>query len=499
MPHDAELRRCPVTQQLIVRAPKPRSQPNMKQPAAAKRAAREPVMKETQPLGSAAGLEGIVLDGRYLLEELIGQGGMGAVYAAQHKLLRRKVAVKVLLSESLGEEARKRFEREARVTGALGHSHIVKVFDLGSMHDGSPFLVMEYLRGQSLAERLDDLGAMPAGEVIRVMGQVLDGLSAAHRKGVVHRDLKPDNIFLAETEVMATNLGRPHPVAKLLDFGVSKSLDENALALTRTGAVIGTPYYLSPEQARGDSKIDHRVDIWAAGVVLYEALTGALPFDAPNYNRLMVNILSGDAPPPSSARPGLPNALDDIVLKALRRDRNERFADAKEMLNALRAVPLDGPTSGEIITKHAREEDAPTNPVAARRKSDVSVDGFSLDASSYEIDVDIDMGFDEETSGDVDARAQTAYAEPEPDEDATLVSTEIRILGADSLGDERKRRRRSADNDATIVSDSFVFHELDEILAEERARQESGVAEDATEISDSFVRDGLKLPKSGDS
>ncbi|MEZ4325928.1 MAG: serine/threonine-protein kinase [Polyangiales bacterium] len=257
---------------------------------------------------------------------------MGTVWAAEHQLLKKVVAVKLLLPQQLHGAARKRFEREARMAGSIGHPSIVKVFDMGHREDGAPYLVMEYLKGESLADRVETFGALDVSECVTIMTQVLGGLAAAHDKGIVHRDLKPDNIFLARQDDGSTR-------AKLLDFGVSKSLDESTLALTRTGAVIGTPYYLSPEQARGDQGIDHRVDIWAAGVLLYEMLTGTLPFTADNYNALLVKILTNTPVPPSRVRPSIPLEMENVVLRAMERDREQRFPSAQAMLEAIGRIP----------------------------------------------------------------------------------------------------------------------------------------------------------------
>ena len=238
------------------------------------------------------------MGGRYRLEKPIGEGGMGmGGWLAEHTRLGKRVAVKVLRADAMGGESKARFEREAKIAGSLGHPGIVKVYDLGHADDGSPYIVMEHLNGEPLSARLQTEGQLPITEAIAVTRQVLEALGAAHKKGIVHRDLKPDNIFLTRRRDGSVQ-------AKLLDFGISKSLDQKALGLTRTGTVLGTPYYLSPEQARGASDIDLRVDIWGAGVVLYESVTGELPFLADNYNALLVQIsrTARSLPPGSGPR-----------------------------------------------------------------------------------------------------------------------------------------------------------------------------------------------------
>jgi len=275
-----------------------------------------------------------LIEGKYRIEKLIGKGGMGAVYQAEHVKLGKPVAIKVLLAgHGSGSAAARRFAREARAAGSIGHPNIVQVFDVGTLEDGAPFLVMELLRGETLHDRLQLSGAIPTELAIQIMEQILSALHAAHECGIIHRDLKPDNVFLTEE--------RGELMAKLLDFGVSKNLvDDNTMSLTRTGAVVGTPYYLAPEQARGDRMMDRRVDIWAAGVVMYESLTGMLPFNADNYNALLLKILQQRPVPPSRIRPTLPPALEAVIMTAMAHDADERYATAEEMLEALASAKL---------------------------------------------------------------------------------------------------------------------------------------------------------------
>jgi serine/threonine-protein kinase len=415
VPHDASVPLCPTTGQPVARATKRTS--SNPAPAATSTPAAASAASPTSPAD-------VILGGRYRLLHILGEGGMGTVWAAEHQLLKKMVAVKLLLPQQLHGAARKRFEREARMAGSIGHPSIVKVFDLGHREDGAPYLVMEYLKGESLADRLETYGALDVAECVTIMTQVLGGLAAAHEKGIVHRDLKPDNIFLARQDDGVTR-------AKLLDFGVSKSLDENTLALTRTGAVIGTPYYLSPEQARGDQGIDHRVDLWAAGVVLYEMLTGQLPFIADNYNALLVKILMNAPVPPSRVRPSIPLEMEAIVLRALEQDREHRFPSAQVMLDALSRVPLRD-AKGAGSTRQGRQrptEDDDGTLVSTDvhlGEEELSVtsdldeptqvsDSFVFEAlrrtGTLDVDVDIDLGDDQDGAQD--------------EQEATLVSDSI--------------------------------------------------------------------------
>jgi serine/threonine protein kinase len=275
-------------------------------------------------------LVGKVVDRRYGIRSVIGEGGMGAVYEAEHLVLGRLVALKVLHPTNAAKpEAVSRFQHEARVVSSIGHPNICELYDVGKLEDGTPFLVMERLVGDTLADRINKEGALPPEVVFDTLLQILSGLSAAHRKGIIHRDIKPENIFLARTP------GSTEPIAKLLDFGISKmsALDAD-LHLTRTGMVMGTPYYMAPEQARGD-RIDHRVDLYAIGVIFYECLTGRRPFVAPNYNALLVQILSGKPKPLRSIRPALSEAFEPIVTRAMQKQPEQRFQTAAEFHDAL--------------------------------------------------------------------------------------------------------------------------------------------------------------------
>lgn len=279
-------------------------------------------------------LLGLTIGGRYRIKGVLGEGGMGTVYDAEHLGLGRQVAIKVLSpSQARKRVAVKRFQQEARAAGSIGHPNICEVYDLGLLDDGSPYLVMEKLVGQTLAERIAREGGLPFDEVVEVIVQVLSGLVAAHEKGIVHRDIKPENIFLAR------RLGSP-PVIKLLDFGVSKMMPEfqtgeDALDLTRTGMVMGTPYYMSPEQARGERNLDGRVDVYACGVVMYEAIVGKRPFLAPNYNALLLAIINTNPRPLREARPKTPPELEAIIMRAMAKNRANRFPSAKHFLREL--------------------------------------------------------------------------------------------------------------------------------------------------------------------
>ncbi|MDI7267199.1 MAG: protein kinase [Myxococcota bacterium] len=284
---------------------------------------------------SPKSLAGTTLDGRYEIVRLIGEGGMGVVYEARHTLIGRKLAIKVIHPDMAGDpEVVQRFHNEARIAAEIGHENIIEVTDMGALPSGAPFIVMEYLDGESLAQRVLGGGPLPVKEAAEIAIYVLDALAVVHEAGIVHRDLKPDNVFLA---VRVGAGGHEKSVVKLLDFGISKLRPRAAgqARLTRTGSVMGTPAYMSPEQAAGRKDLDHRTDIYAVGVILYEVLTGRLPFPGDTYNEVLAAVLTAELKPPRDLRPDLPPKLDAAIRRALARDPNRRFASALDMLKAL--------------------------------------------------------------------------------------------------------------------------------------------------------------------
>jgi serine/threonine protein kinase len=274
---------------------------------------------------------GTVLGGKYRLRAPLGEGGMGAVWIADNLAIKgAEVAVKVLHAHFAREtETVQRFRQEAEAAVCIGHPNIVKVFDFGSSPDGAPYLVMERMVGESLAARLEREGALAPEEAVDIVVEVLRALEAAHDKDILHRDMKPENIFLAQ----AGELIMP----KILDFGVSKILGDDAerVRMTRTGALVGTPAYMSPEQALGDATVDLRSDVWAMGVILYELLSGHLPYEGTNYNAVLIRIATGDSTPLAAVAPHLPPGLVAIVARAMARERGQRFGSVGAMREAL--------------------------------------------------------------------------------------------------------------------------------------------------------------------
>ncbi len=276
--------------------------------------------------------QGDIIDGKYRLDQLLGQGGMGSVFEAEHLQIAKKIAVKFLKTElSEQTEYTQRFIREARAASATGHKSIVDIHDIGQTPEGDLYLVMELLEGESLAALIDRQPMLGVTQATYIAAHVLSALAAAHEHGIVHRDVKPENVFLEYT-------GQTWPEIKLLDFGASKFAEgggSQAGRLTATGIVLGTPYYMSPEQARGELDVDHRADIYGVGVLLYEMLTGELPFHGANYNAVMSNVLTGPFELPRTHSPTLPEDLERVVLAAMTRERSQRYESAAMMLQDL--------------------------------------------------------------------------------------------------------------------------------------------------------------------
>jgi len=290
---------------------------------------------------STGELVGSTLSERYLVTRKVGQGGMGAVYEATHTLIGKRVAVKVLLDKYAQREAIvTRLKQEAQLASSIRHEHIIDITDFGNTQDGRTFVVMEYLDGESLAELLARDTKLPEQRILRIISQAASALAAAHDKGIVHRDIKPENLFLLKRKEL--------DFVKVVDFGISKSLrasdDENEPPrLTQTGMVLGTPLYMSPEQARGDDDLDHRVDVYALGVIMYEAATGRVPFAGGNYLSVISQVLNEEPKPLRELVPELSEEFEAIVARTMAKDRNERYANAKALLNDLTAL-LDDPT-----------------------------------------------------------------------------------------------------------------------------------------------------------
>jgi eukaryotic-like serine/threonine-protein kinase len=279
--------------------------------------------------------------GKYRIEAELSSGGMGAVYRARHEIIDRAVAVKVLRPELSGDpELVTRFVNEAKAASAINHPSIIDVHDFGYTDDGQAYLVMELLDGESLAQRLARRGRLPASEAVKITRSIASALSAAHAKGIIHRDLKPDNVFL----ISDPDLGER---AKVLDFGVAKLVDAaNQTQYTQTGALMGTPLYMAPEQARAASAIDERADLYSLGCILYELLTGKPPFRGEGAGEIITMHMFEAPEPPSAHALGIAPALEQVVMRLLEKAPDDRFATAAETSDALDAAIAGSPALG---------------------------------------------------------------------------------------------------------------------------------------------------------
>ena len=275
---------------------------------------------------------GDLLASKYRVERLLGEGGMGLVVEAYHELLDQRVAVKLLYQDVADREAQSRLLLEARSAAKLQSEHVARVIDVDVGQDGLPFIVMELLQGADLCQIADARGALPRWLVVDYILQALEGLAHAHGRGIIHRDLKPSNLFLAN---------RPDgtQVIKILDFGISKSADaptdRRAAQLTGGRTVLGSPPYMSPEQVRRPKSVDHRTDIWSLGVCMYELLTNSMPFGGDELQETFAQILEKPPTPIRALVTGVPEGLEQIVMKCLAKNRDDRFSDVGELAKAL--------------------------------------------------------------------------------------------------------------------------------------------------------------------
>jgi serine/threonine protein kinase len=276
-------------------------------------------------------LLGVLVDGRYEVVELLGEGGMGLVYEVRHVSLDRRFAMKVLRRElAREEELASRFIDEAKATAVVRHAHVVQITDFGRLPDATPYFVMELLTGSTLGEVIKSGGPIPAARAVRIVEQVASALAAAHAAGVVHRDLKPENVFL----VGGVRGGQASDDVRIVDFGAAKIIGSSRI--TRQGIVYGTPHYMSPEQASGQP-VDHRADIYALGVIMYEMFTGRVPFEADTYMGVLTQHMFVQPTPPSRVSPAARElgALEDVTMTCLAKRPEDRYPSMNELVEAL--------------------------------------------------------------------------------------------------------------------------------------------------------------------
>ena len=297
---------------------------------------------------------GTLVAGRFVLDRLLGEGGMGVVWAATHAVTRKAVALKLLKPDKASDPVvRQRFVREARAASAVEHPNIIEIRDVIELEDGAPAMIMDLLEGESLGDRLERERALPLETLAPIMLQVVSAVGTAHAAGVVHRDLKPDNIFL---------VSEPGGVSvRVLDFGIAKVMPAGSelptsRGLTNTGAILGTPFYMAPEQIFGERGIDQRADVWAIGIILYECLAGRRPTEAENIGQILRIITNDAIVPLEKVAPSVPDDVADMVGRMLERDRNARpglLVEAFEILRryapAVTAKPFQQPAATSIV------------------------------------------------------------------------------------------------------------------------------------------------------
>ncbi|MFO0553206.1 MAG: protein kinase [Polyangiaceae bacterium] len=277
------------------------------------------------------GLEaGSILAGKFQISQLLAEGGMGSVYLAHHLELGYRVAVKVLREEWRGDrEALVRFQREGVATASLSSPYVARVFDVGNLEDGRPYMVMEFLEGRDLGVEIERRQRLPAVEAARYCVQICEAMAEAHAAGIIHRDLKPANVFLSHEGDRRT--------IKVVDFGISRFVQPEQVNLTQTQSAFGTPLYMAPESVRSAKLADERSDVWAIGVILYELVTGEPPFTGETATAVAVSVTVDEAPPPSTRASDVPQEIDRIVARALQKDPAKRYQTAREFGDALRA------------------------------------------------------------------------------------------------------------------------------------------------------------------
>ena len=316
--------------------------------------------------------EGDILAGKYKVERVLAQGGMGVVVAAMHQQLEQRVALKFLLPEGMENEAALgRFLREAKAAVRLRSEHVARVLDVGTAETGSPYIVMEYLEGRDLSNVLEAEGRLSVREAVTYVLQTAEAVAEAHALGIVHRDLKPANLFL-------TRRADGTPCVKVLDFGISKLTNPGDMNLTKTSAIMGTPYYMAPEQLRSSKAVDLRSDIWSLGMILYELLTGCVAYQRETLPELCSAILFDPVLPPRTFLPDLPEALEAVVMRALAKAPEDRYQNLAQLAEDVAPFAKDGQRLAmrvkRVLGVGPKTSDAPESPRSAPELPDDTTD-----------------------------------------------------------------------------------------------------------------------------
>ncbi len=316
--------------------------------------------------------EGSILAGKYRTERVLGRGGMGMVVAAEHVQLEQKVAIKLLLPEILSnQEIVQRFLREARASARIQNEHVVRVFDVGTLETGEPYMAMELLEGQDLGDVIASRGRLGSVDAVDYVLEACEALAEAHGLGIVHRDIKPSNLFLARRSDGST-------LIKVLDFGISKTTGPQDGAMTRTSALLGSPLYMSPEQLTSARDVDARSDIWALGIVLYELLSGEPPFVAQTLPQIIALVMSGSVMPLRERVPSVPEALAAVVHRCLEKDPEHRYANLGELASELAPFASTGhPSLDRVVRRFSN-----THPPSSAKRSEPAVAAISASGGS---------------------------------------------------------------------------------------------------------------------
>ena len=345
---------------------------------------------------------GDLVAGKYRIERVLGEGGMGVVIAATHLQLGQRVAIKLMRREVINDEAVERFLREARALVRLRSQHVARVIDVGETSDGVPFMVMEYLEGSDLSDVVHQRGKLPVKDAVEYLLHACEAIAEAHAAGIIHRDLKPANLFLTRAPDGSDSI-------KVLDFGISKSIEADegpyAKKLTATTTVIGSPAYMSPEQMRSARDADARSDIWSLGVILYELLAGVIPFDGATYPDLVLAVNMQTPAAFSTYRLDVPAALEAATFRCFEKKRDDRFASVADLAEAI--APFGHPEAAAAARRIGRTMSAAQGPESAL-KGAASRTGAAADAS---ISISISMST---AAASITSVADTTAAQPAP-------------------------------------------------------------------------------------